>query len=1247
MDRGQNENQLSVALLLLAAFHLIFLLAAHYMQWKLCKASLEEKKRKASEALDYVSNISTTPFAYAPLGEPLANDMLTQTALRDGNVVAVPRLLLVEGDVILLRPSQLSVALLLLAAFHLIFLLAAHYMQWKLCKASLEEKKRKASEALDYVSNISTTPFAYAPLGEPLANDMLTQTALRDGNVVAVPRLLLVEGDVILLRPSQAAPCDCKLSNGEMLKTGDRISDKVEVDRDTGAAIPLDVTKLYYCLHMVAERALLPVVVVMAVLACLMRFLLDGSQSLFSTRFVFAIPSLIVLPLTAPTFFFIIRFVHRRGNSAVCDVLRTRKANDVKDFVTLFGNLTGTSFFDKKGVLSPMNPCLDKVVFFRPSDEEQSKEAPTLEIMDLSSEQLVDGSWSVDFDDPNWSRYESNLRVIGQCLLLNRCDPKFPSFLDHLSAVATTVPRTIATACRRCSCVFPQLIGFKPNASDQFQKMPNVLGFYQRQPGEAPLPGLTKHQTPLEMAYCTIHADDRSLYYHLSCQGTASLVLEACSHVWDGEQLVPITERILKSAIDFYQRHSVTGYCLALSYRAVGMVFDDVLKDRYFEVPLLRRHPRSGALARTHSIDSSQNDPFFDRTPLKTADEVVQRWFTGHVLCGMIVTQYEVMPNAVQLVDQLETLCVRFVYFSRENELRSRVFAEKLGLEAGWNCHVSLAEACSHVWDGEQLVPITERILKSAIDFYQRHSVTGYCLALSYRAVGMVFDDVLKDRYFEVPLLRRHPRSGALARTHSIDSSQNDPFFDRTPLKTADEVVQRWFTGHVLCGMIVTQYEVMPNAVQLVDQLETLCVRFVYFSRENELRSRVFAEKLGLEAGWNCHVSLAEVDPDATGRTLKDYFLSKTFLGSSPALRSSVLKHLSRSDDDLHTNFLLTSNIQGSPIEKKYSHQPPVKMAVIPNKAQLPTGIEAVRPHLEQVDNVPLLVGLITDCTPGANLQMLEIMQADVSISVLPVGDWQCSMSSGPNWQTAKNAADSLMGIASDFRLRFEQLLALPKLIVACRHRCASVRGSLAFHFFASTMLSLSLLATAISFLPLLFDFEQVFLTTFVQLPLLTLGSVFTPFHPRSNVIRISSKNTCTVPRQNVIWAVATFFVGFFPTSLFLVLLFFFLLIRNSTFTCSFSDVVCSVAAEHSSDAYLSTMAIRHVVGFHVAFSYASGVFLHEALSAVSMAALVAWTSLIVVVNELVKLRSIRGFATEQRRTKLCFDTKLGMNSPY
>ena len=45
----------------------------------------------------------------------------------------------------------------------------------------------------------------------------------------------------------------------------------------------------------------------------------------------------------------------------------------------------------------------------------------------------------------------------------------------------------------------------------------------------------------------------------------------------------------------------------------------------------------------------------------------------------------------------------------------------------------------------------------------------------------------------------------------------------------------------------LAMWEALP---QLVDALESDCIRFVYFSRENELRSRIFAEKLGLEAGW-------------------------------------------------------------------------------------------------------------------------------------------------------------------------------------------------------------------------------------------------------------------------------------------------------------------------------------------------------------------------------------------------------------
>ena len=43
------------------------------------------------------------------------------------------------------------------------------------------------------------------------------------------------------------------------------------------------------------------------------------------------------------------------------------------------------------------------------------------------------------------------------------------------------------------------------------------------------------------------------------------------------------------------------------------------------------------------------------------------------------------------------------------------------------------------------------------------------------------------------------------------------------------------------------------------------------------------------------------------------------------------------------------------------------------NRAKLPRGIDEIRPHIENVDNVPLLVSLFTDCTPAATREMVDI----------------------------------------------------------------------------------------------------------------------------------------------------------------------------------------------------------------------------------------------------------------------------------
>lgn len=46
--------------------------------------------------------------------------------------------------------------------------------------------------------------------------------------------------------------------------------------------------------------------------------------------------------------------------------------------------------------------------------------------------------------------------------------------------------------------------------------------------------------------------------------------------------------------------------------------------------------------------------------------------FTLQTFLGMVQLEYQARVDMVQLIDFLEKACIRFVHFSKENELRSR-----------------------------------------------------------------------------------------------------------------------------------------------------------------------------------------------------------------------------------------------------------------------------------------------------------------------------------------------------------------------------------------------------------------------------------------------------------------------------------------------------------------------------------------------------------------------------------------------
>ena len=137
----------------------------------------------------------------------------------------------------------------------------------------------------------------------------------------------------------------------------------------------------------------------------------------------------------------------------------------------------------------------------------------------------------------------------------------------------------------------------------------------------------------------------------------------------------------------------------------------------------------------------------------------------------------------------------------------------------------------------------------------------------------------------------------------------------------------------VFLGMAASSVPVKPEVPKLVEDLTSAGIRFVYFSPRNMRRSKPLANKIGIETDWNCAISLRDLEGDS----------------HDPHRMSSA----NYTDWDV--------------------------------MAQMPHGVDAIRRHLSEVDNVPLLVSLYTDATAETTKQMVNIFR-DYGETVLTVG---------------------------------------------------------------------------------------------------------------------------------------------------------------------------------------------------------------------------------------------------------------------
>ncbi|XP_073698786.1 transmembrane protein 94-like [Garra rufa] len=324
-------------------------------------------------------------------------------------------------------------------------------------------------------------------------------------------------------------------------------------------------------------------------------------------------------------------------------------------------------------------------------------------------------------------------------------------------------------------------------------------------------------------------------------------------------------------------------------------------------------------------------------------------------------------------------------------------------------------------------------------------------------------------------------------------------------------------------------YQARPDVVRLISGLDSACIRFVYFSSEEEVRSKVFAEKMGLETGWNCHISLQSesfpLDPD------------------------NVEEPVTEEEEEI----LLRDSIRERAESRAMEHDGACLIEDL-NRAKLPKGIENVRPHLENIDNVPLLVPLFTDCTSQTECEMVCIMQeygevvcclgssqninnneiflqSDISIALDPLVPTCC----WSNSNAALNTSDSLSviqlssaicGLACTVQFNQQDNNTVIRLIKQARHTTAGIRKC--FLFLLQCQLSLVLiqiLACVCQLPPPLGTSDVLFLSCF-YFPLLSVSLLGKPSD--SSIMKVpTGKNLRFLPKKTLRLFVLCFLVKF------------------------------------------------------------------------------------------------------------------------
>eukprot|EP00002_Diphylleia_rotans_P025702 TRINITY_DN5088_c0_g1_i6.p1 TRINITY_DN5088_c0_g1~~TRINITY_DN5088_c0_g1_i6.p1 ORF type:complete len:1270 (+),score=233.21 TRINITY_DN5088_c0_g1_i6:49-3858(+) len=414
---------------------------------------------------------------------------------------------------------------------------------------------------------------------------------------------------------------------------------------------------------------------------------------------------------------------------------------------------------------------------------------------------------------------------------------------------------------------------------------------------------------------------------------------------------------------------------------------------------------------------------------------------------------------------------------------------------------------CTHTWDGNNVIPIDESTRQKLVDSFKnwRDKKDLVVVALSYKpisqAAAKVATAINPDKNSMVVKLSPFEYDLVNCTFRDVDKLQARESAGRS---AEDDIVVSLHQQQVLTGLVALKFPPAKEVQDFVNILHNAGIRFVYFSPSNPMKTLAFGERLGLETDWNCYINL----------------------GAKVNQEPQELWH---------------------------------------EKTRLPRGVENVRKHIDEVDNLPLLIQLFSGCTPSSTKEMIDIYQehgdvvchigsslrvenlaifakADISIAVSPMFPSRCqhqpvnpflnTLGTHHHHHSSRPCHESISSRLTTLSafLTFPEYVTyddLLELMRECRHILTNIKQSLVFILASHYFLSMTLLISFCALSPPIMHGYQLLWLMWVIVPALSVSFLSSSTEPDIMYL-MPAKNTDEI--EDISRFVVYFLMRFGPT---------------------------------------------------------------------------------------------------------------------